>query len=130
MTANEVELLLGEVRRLLGVPNVGAVLRRRLRLAELVDHVGKVPDAEWFFVLAHPAVSVDDWCGCLRAIRVLPHAAVRRAGPSGVLRNPKRLNDLAVSLGRPCGSRLLTADDGRRLVQLLHKINDERRVPR
>ncbi len=126
MTPNERAGLLGEVRRLLGVP-VADVFRRVPILGELPGPVPTRPyrKRHWWFVLAHSACPAGESCGCPREVRGRPHAAHVHAGPTGLLRNPQHLSRVAERMGRQPGSRPLTAADGRRLVQLFHKIVDE-----
>lgn len=119
MSPTERGAALAEVRRLTGWP-VARVYARVPFAGELPGDVpGRKP--HWFAVVGHPATPDGQWCGCLRWVRTQPHAASRRLGPSGVLRNPRRLNEL---FGRTA-SRPLTAADGHRLVKLLHKITND-----
>jgi len=125
MTPNERAGLLGEVRRLLGVP-VGDVYRRTPLPGELPGPVPTRPyrKRHWWLVLAHPPCPVGESCGCPREIRGHPHAAPVHAGPTGLLRNPQHLSRVAERMGRQPGSRPLTASDGHSLMRLLHEIND------
>jgi len=58
------------------------------------------------------------------------HGEVRRLavciGPSGAVRNPRRLTAWAQRIGRSPDLPALTAADGHLVVKLLHEINDER----
>lgn len=58
------------------------------------------------------------------------HGEIRRLaisiGPSGSVRNPRRLNAIAGRLGRSRSLPPLTAQDGHSVIKLLHAINDER----
>ncbi len=123
MTPNERAALLGEVRRLLGVP-VGDVYRRTPLPGELAGPApaGHYRRPHWWFVYGHPACPAGESCGCPREVRGRPHAAPVHAGPTGLLRNPQHLSRVAERMGRQPGSRPLTAADGRRLAQLLHEI--------
>jgi len=122
MTPNERAGLLGEVRRLLGVP-VGDVYRRTPILGELPGPVPTRPyrRPHWWLVLAHSACPAGESCGCPREVRMRPHQAPRHIGPTGLLRNPRHLTEM---FGATAG-RELTEPDGHTLVRLLRKIVDE-----
>ncbi len=122
MTPNELAGLLGEVRHLLGVP-VGDVYRRTPLPGELAGPAptGPYRRRHWWLVSPHPACPTGESCGCPREVRSRPHRAPRHVGPTGTLRNPRRLNEM---FGATAG-RELTAADGHTLVRLLRKITDE-----
>jgi len=62
------------------------------------------------------------WDGAQRRVAVC-------VGPSGSVRNPRKLNGWAVRLGRSPNLPPLTAADGHLLVKLLHEIINERTDP-
>jgi len=122
MTPNERAGLLGEVRRLLGVP-VGDVYRRTPLPGELAGPApaGAYRRPHWWFVYPHPACPVGESCGCPREVRMQPHRAPRHVGPTGLLRNPRRLTEM---FGATAGREFVAAD-GHTLVRLLRKITNE-----
>jgi hypothetical protein len=66
------------------------------------------------------------WITVFRTRDGEPRRAATCIGPSGAIRNPKRLNGWAVRLGRSPNLPALCAEDGHQVVKLLFAITDER----